>query len=43
MKRTTIFVPHQLFARLKALSKITGISVSELIRRAVDEYLGRQK
>jgi predicted DNA-binding protein len=43
MKRTNIFLPEQLIERLKALAEKTGLSVAEHIRRAIDEYLKRQK
>lgn len=43
MKRTNIFLPEQLIERLKALAAKTGLSVAEHIRRAIDEYLKRQK
>ncbi len=29
--------------KLKKLSKLTGLSVSEHIRRAIDEYLSKQE
>ncbi|WP_367184459.1 ribbon-helix-helix protein, CopG family [Ferrovum sp.] len=43
MKRTHFFLPHQLFTELKELSEMKGLSVSELIRRAVEDWLNRQK
>lgn len=43
MKRANFFLPEQLIERLKALSEKTGLSVAELIRRAADEYLKKQK
>ncbi|MFD1709734.1 ribbon-helix-helix domain-containing protein [Ottowia sp. GY511] len=42
MRRMNIFFPEPLIAALKALSKNTGLPVSEHIRRAIDEYLKRQ-
>ena len=39
MKRTNYYYPQQLLDRLKSLSLETGISVSELIRRAIDAFL----
>ena len=39
MKRTQIFLPDQLIAKLKDLAIATGISVAEHIRRAIDLYL----
>jgi predicted DNA-binding protein len=41
MKRTHIFLPDPVISRLKALAKQTGLPVSELIRRAIDDYLER--
>jgi len=41
MKRTHVFLPQPVISRLKALAKKTGLPVSELIRRAIDEYLER--
>jgi predicted DNA-binding protein len=41
MKRTYVFLPQPAISQLKALTKKTGLPVSELIRRAVDEYLER--
>jgi predicted DNA-binding protein len=43
MKRTNYFYPAAMLARLKAISRKTGLPVAELIRRAIDEYLKRQK
>lgn len=43
MKRTNIFFPEALMARLKALSAATGLSVGDLVRRAVDAYLKKAK
>jgi predicted DNA-binding protein len=43
MKRTNIFFPKVLLDRLGALSKLTGLSVAEHVRRAVDAYLKKQK
>ncbi len=43
MKRTNYYYPPQQLARLKKLSKKTGVPVSELIRRAIEDYLKRQK
>jgi len=43
MKRTNFFLPEQLIERLKARSESTGLSVAEIVRRAIDEYLSRQK
>jgi predicted DNA-binding protein len=43
MRRTNIFLPDQLLAKLAALSKATGLSMAEHVRRAILEYLRRQK
>lgn len=43
MKRTNYYYPEQMLARLKTLSERMGVSVSELIRRAIDEFLKRHK
>ena len=39
MKRISLFLSESQIASLKKLSKRTGIKVSELIRRFVDEGL----
>ena len=39
MKRTNIHLAEPQIQRLLKLSKATGLSVAELVRRAVDEYL----
>ncbi|WP_366941961.1 ribbon-helix-helix domain-containing protein [Cupriavidus basilensis] len=39
MKRTHTFIPDQTILRLRELSENTGLSVAELIRRAIDDYL----
>lgn len=43
MKRTNIFLPEQMRAALQALADKTGLTVAELVRRAIDEYLKRNK
>ncbi len=43
MKRTHIFIPEPVQAKLKQLSDKLDINVSELIRRAIDEFLKRNK
>jgi predicted DNA-binding protein len=43
MKRTNHFLPKPMIDKLKALSEKTDISVSELIRQAVDAFLKRLK
>jgi predicted DNA binding CopG/RHH family protein len=39
MKRTNIYLAEPGLNKLRALAKKEGISVSELIRRAIDKYL----
>ncbi len=41
MKKMNLYLPEQQIEALQALSKKTGISVSEHIRRAVSEYLAK--
>ncbi|WP_082786998.1 ribbon-helix-helix domain-containing protein [Ferrovum sp. PN-J185] len=43
MKRSNIFLPLQFLDRLRALADKTGITMSEHIRRAVEEYLKRKE
>lgn len=43
MKRVAMFFSESQRQRLRALSGKTGLSVSELVRRAVDEFLERMK
>lgn len=38
-----MYFPEQMFKRLLALAKRTGISIAEHVRRAVDEYLKRKE
>jgi len=40
-KRTTVWLPDKLLARLKKLSQKTGAPMAELFRRAVEAYLKR--
>ena len=42
MVRKNFYFPHQIVARMKAYYKATGVRMSELMRRAVDEYLKRE-
>jgi len=42
MKRTHTFLPEQTIAALKQRASKTGLSVSELIRRAVDAMLRKK-
>ena len=43
MKRTHFFLPEPAFERLQELSKKLDVSVAELIRRAIDDFLEKQK
>ena len=43
MKRTHFFLAEPAFERLQELSKKLDVSVSELIRRAVENFLKKQK
>jgi len=42
-KRTTIFLDPQQLKQLQAVSTKTGAPVSELIRRAINDYLKKRK
>lgn len=39
MKRTTLFLPPHYVEKLEGFCQITGLTFSEVIRRAVDLYL----
>lgn len=43
MKRTHVFLPEPLIKALKALAKRSDVSVAELIRRAIQEFLKKEK
>ncbi len=43
MKRTNIYLTEPSVEKLQVLSVKTGLSVAELIRRAVDDFLKKQK
>lgn len=43
MKRISYHLTDAQIKRLKELSEQTGLSVAELIRRAIDEYVKKQK
>jgi len=43
LKRVNFYFPIALLARLKSAKLSTGIPVSEIIRRAVSEWLDKQK
>ena len=38
-KRTTVWLPDKLLAKLKKVSRKTGAPMAELFRRAVEAYL----
>ena len=39
MKRIDTYITHQQIKKLKELAQKTGLTVAELIRRAIDKYL----
>ena len=43
MKRANIYLTEPSVAQLQAISEKTGLSVAELIRRAIDDFLEKQK
>jgi hypothetical protein len=43
MKRVGLFLTERQIERLRRLSKIEGVSVSELVRKAVDGHLKKHK
>ncbi|MFZ0335851.1 MAG: ribbon-helix-helix domain-containing protein [Candidatus Acidiferrales bacterium] len=43
MKRTNIYLTDEQMKRLEGLSKKTLAPVAALVRRAIDEFLKRQK
>jgi metal-responsive CopG/Arc/MetJ family transcriptional regulator len=43
MKRTHIFLPEPMLLKLAELSKALDISIAELIRRAIADYIKKQK
>jgi Arc/MetJ-type ribon-helix-helix transcriptional regulator len=42
MKRVNYHLPEQVIAKLKEEAERTGLSISEIIRRAIDAYLERK-
>jgi hypothetical protein len=42
MKRTTLFLPEHYVDKLNAFCALTGLTVSEVARRAFDLYLERE-
>lgn len=43
MKRTSLFLSTKQLEQLRALAQETGLPIAELVRRALDEYIERQK
>lgn len=43
MKRIALFLTEKQILRLKGLSVRDGLSVSEILRRAIDEYLSKME
>jgi hypothetical protein len=43
MKRLQFYLRTSQIKRLKAIAKLTGAPVAELVRRAVDEFIQRRK
>jgi len=43
MKRTALFLKEEQLRKLQAMSAKTGAPVAELIRRAVDAFLKKEK
>lgn len=39
MKRTNYYISTLQIQRMKRVSEISGYSVSEIVRRAIDEYI----
>ena len=42
-RRTNIYLPEEQIRRLKKLGQKKDVSVSELVRRAIEEYLKREE
>ncbi len=43
MKRTNLYLPIPLLAKMKAYAASLGLPVSELVRLAIADYLERRK
>jgi len=43
MKRTALYLKEEQLKKLEAISSRTGAPVAELVRRAIDAYLKKQK
>ena len=42
MRRTNIYFPLPMWEKLKAMPKAADLSVSEILRRAIDAYLKKK-
>jgi len=42
MDQFNFFMPPQMISALKSLSQKTGLKVSDLIRRSIEDYLKKQ-
>jgi predicted transcriptional regulator len=42
-RRTNIYLPEEQIRRLKKLGQKKDVSMSELVRRAIEEYLKREE
>ena len=42
MRRTQVFLPDQLIKKLEQMSAKKGISKSEIIRRAIEEFFKKE-
>lgn len=42
MNRTNIYLPDAMLKRLRELAAKSGLSVAEIVRRALDEYLSKK-
>lgn len=42
MKRTTLFLPEHYVEKLDTFCQATGLTVSEVVRRALDGYLEQE-
>ncbi len=43
MKRTTVFVPDEVDARLRQIAERRGTTVAEVTREALEQYVGRRR
>jgi len=42
-KRTNIYLPEDQLKRLKKISTLKDLSVSEIVRRSIEEYLTKEE